>query len=137
MNRSYLPDGCRRFGFEGLVLLAAAVVPAPAPGAATVLGVPSLCLFRGLTGLPCPGCGMTRSLVCCAHGRFGDALAFHSLGPPVFFVLTAVVLCRLLGVRPGAGVSRWLTPAAWAVLALLAVAWTARLLGFLPPLPPG
>ena len=43
-----------------------------------------LCPFRRLTGLPCMGCGMTRSFCALAKGEVGRSIAFHPLGP-IFF----------------------------------------------------
>jgi len=42
---------------------------------------PVLCPFRRLTGLPCPTCGLSRSWSAVLHGRLGDSVAFHPLGP--------------------------------------------------------
>jgi hypothetical protein len=44
------------------------------------LPIPDTCSFRNLTGLPCPGCGLTRSIVAGLHGDFGASLIFHRLG---------------------------------------------------------
>ncbi len=41
---------------------------------------PVLCPFRRLTGLPCPGCGLTRSWVDLMHGHVVDAMAVHPFG---------------------------------------------------------
>lgn len=43
-------------------------------------GLPSLCMFRNITGLPCPGCGLTRSFVSAAHGDLALSLHFHRFG---------------------------------------------------------
>ena len=60
--------------------------------AVSVLFVPvggnyfTICGFKNLTGLPCPGCGLTHSF--CAMGK-GDVLAafgYNLLGPPLFLV---------------------------------------------------
>jgi len=37
------------------------------------------CVFKGLTGLPCPACGSTRSVVHIAHGDILSALAMNPL----------------------------------------------------------
>ena len=48
---------------------------------------PPLCLVRLITGVPCPGCGMTRSVCAASHGHWSDALAFHWLGPLALAVM--------------------------------------------------
>ena len=42
---------------------------------------PVLCLFRRVTGVPCPSCGLTRSWQAAGHGRVRDAVRSHPLGP--------------------------------------------------------
>ncbi len=37
----------------------------------------SLCLFRSLTGRPCPGCGMTRAFSRVFHGDIRGALHYN------------------------------------------------------------
>jgi len=44
------------------------------------LTIPDTCSFHNMTGLPCPGCGLTRSLVAAVHGDISGSLAFHRLG---------------------------------------------------------
>lgn len=51
---------------------------------------PVICPFRRLTGLPCPGCGLTRSWTYLVHGRVGDSFAVHPFGP--LFLAAVVVL---------------------------------------------
>jgi hypothetical protein len=46
-----------------------------------------VCLFHSLTGLNCPGCGMTRALYALLHGDFRLALKDNAL-----FVLTSAAL---------------------------------------------
>jgi uncharacterized protein DUF2752 len=56
---------------------------------------PPLCPFRLLTGLPCPGCGLTRSLVSLLHGDLSAAVFFHPLGPVAAGAVLAVVFVEL------------------------------------------
>ena len=37
------------------------------------------CIFHELTGLHCPGCGITRALHAMLHGRFGEAFGQNPL----------------------------------------------------------
>lgn len=56
--------------------------------AATVLGR-SVCYFKNITGMPCPGCGMTRSFLLILQGQFGKAWELHpfAYGWMVFAVI--------------------------------------------------
>lgn len=92
---------------------------------------PVICPFRRLTGLPCPGCGLTRSWVHLVHGDLGTAFAEHAFGPllaVVTLALAAAVLTARLRRRPPpsldalvrhplalAVIAAWLT---WAVVRL-------------------
>ena len=54
----------------------------------------SFCPFKMLTGFPCPGCGITKSLVYFYSGDIYKSLQYHILGPFViaFCILTIVLL---------------------------------------------
>ena len=54
----------------------------------------SLCPFKMLTGFPCPGCGITKSLVYFYEGDIYKSVSYHILGPFViaFCLLTIIVL---------------------------------------------
>lgn len=54
----------------------------------------SLCPLKMLTGLPCPGCGITKSMVFFYEGNLQKSLYYHILGPfvVVFCIATIVVL---------------------------------------------
>jgi len=42
--------------------------------------LPPSCVSREVFGVPCPGCGLTRSFVYLAHGRFQDSWHAHHIG---------------------------------------------------------
>ena len=54
------------------------------------------CIVRNITGLPCPGCGMTRALITALSGDLAGAFRMHPLFwlPPL--LLAAVLLLTLL-----------------------------------------
>lgn len=55
--------------------------------------IPNVCMFRAYTGLPCPGCGLTRSLILAAHGKIGLSFSFHRLGfITIIYVLLQFVM---------------------------------------------
>lgn len=58
------------------------------------LPLPEICTFHNLTGLPCPGCGLTRSLVAAAHSRFKTSFAFHRLGILTLFTILVQIVYR-------------------------------------------
>ena len=70
-------------------LIAAALLPDRA-----VRDGPVLCLFRRVTGLPCPSCGLTRSWQAAGHGRLLDATRYHPLGLPTMAVAAWITLDR-------------------------------------------
>lgn len=52
------------------------------PGRLSFAGftLPGVCVLNELTGIPCPGCGLTRAWVSALHGALGESLAHHPLG---------------------------------------------------------
>jgi hypothetical protein len=87
-----------------LLLLAPAAVLAAAMLLPTGWESPvPLCLVKGLTGLDCPGCGMTRAFLFIGHGRFADAAALHPFGIPAFLIvagMAATGIVRIIRNRP-------------------------------------
>lgn len=57
----------------------------------------SICVYKATSGLPCPGCGMTRALTALIHGDYGLAFYMHPLWPLV--ILGIVIGVWLLVTR--------------------------------------
>jgi hypothetical protein len=55
-----------------------------------------LCLFKHLTGVPCPTCGLTRGGVSLLKGRFVQAWLFNPLLFTILVLLFAAVVIRLV-----------------------------------------
>ena len=103
------------------VFAASILLPLPRGAGGQIGRLPSVCLFYHLTGLPCPGCGLTRSFVCLGHGRFWESLHWHPLGPAIFLLLA--LLWLRCGVFYGRGVTLLpLTPRALSRLSVAAFA---------------
>ncbi|MFT3900695.1 MAG: DUF2752 domain-containing protein [Gordonia sp. (in: high G+C Gram-positive bacteria)] len=106
----------------GAVLAIAAAWPT-----ASVTDGPGTCIFRHVTGLPCPGCGLTRSFVMLAHGDVSAAFGFNLFGPVFFAAVAATVVVALWVLATGRGqpLERWKRVAfSKATLAVLGV-WLA------------
>jgi len=58
------------------------------------MAIPFLCPFKALTGIPCPGCGMTRALISMAKGDFHAAFGYN---PFSFFLVFMVVISVMPG----------------------------------------
>ena len=46
------------------------------------------CIFKGVTGIPCPGCGMTRACLAILQGEFSTAWRYH----PFSFLLIGLII---------------------------------------------
>lgn len=54
------------------------------------------CPFHWITGVPCPGCGMTRALIALGNGFFTASLYWHPLLIPTLVVFAACFLLRMI-----------------------------------------
>lgn len=50
------------------------------------------CPFHRITGIPCPGCGMTRAFLTLGQGKITEALALNPFSLPLFSLMTAYLL---------------------------------------------
>ncbi len=66
-----------------------------------VLHVPLfVCPFHTVTGLPCPGCGLSRALLSLASGDWAAALRFHPFTPYFLALGAGLALAAALPARP-------------------------------------
>ena len=93
----------------------------------------STCAFRNAVGVPCPGCGLTRSFSALSHGRPGLAFRMHPLGPFIYagfafymvkWAMEAALRKRLLSRAE----DRLRVPVLWGLVIAMACAWLCRLL---------
>ncbi len=101
-------------------LAAAAVVVARHDPAAPGSRYPS-CAFHQITGLWCPGCGLTRGTYQLLHGHFGAALGYNVFTPLALAAITMAWLgwLRVSWGRPPVRLPR--RAARWMALAMPAL----------------
>ena len=95
------------------------------------LQLPGACMFRNLTGLGCPGCGLTRSFISLAHGQWSLAWSFHPLGWVFFGIALAQIPLRVIQLRrlrrgQSPIVLSGVIPFFWVLFALLIGQWIVR-----------
>ncbi|HET6251318.1 MAG TPA: DUF2752 domain-containing protein [Tepidisphaeraceae bacterium] len=96
--------------------------------------LPQVCVMRNWLGINCPGCGLTRSFVYMAHGRWRAAYHIHRLGWLLGAIVAGQIPYRLLCIYYKPVVTR--TECIWVfgVLVFLMVAnWVLELCRVLPP----
>lgn len=105
-------------GFAGLLLALVFVNMTGIVSADRIVGViPVFCPFEAVTGIPCPGCGMTRAILNLIAGNFGDAALYN----PFCFFLLFIVMASILP-------PRWLEKAPPAVTKVLPYCYTGVLI---------
>lgn len=60
----------------------------------------TICMFKNVTGLPCPGCGLTHSFCSIGKGDLASAFSYNQLGPVLFLFLLVLwvrSICVLAG----------------------------------------
>ena len=80
----------------GIVVAAVSIAAVADPD--TIEDGPVVCPFRLMTGLPCPGCGLTRSWVYLLHGRWLDSVSANPFGVVVFGLAVAFVVSILVAI---------------------------------------
>jgi len=124
-NRGAL--GIRALGAVALAVLFAASFLLPGTG----LGI-TTCAFKNTIGVPCPGCGLTRSFVAVSHGRPATAFREHPLGVFIYaglavymakWALEASIRRRLLARLE----ERARVPVLWALVLGMMGVWLCKL----------
>ena len=57
------------------------------------------CFFRMITGLPCPGCGLTRSIIALSHAQWLQAWRYHPFGFVAYPLLVVLTFAPLIPTR--------------------------------------
>ena len=91
---------------------------------------PVICPMPLTTGIPCPGCGITRATAHATHGEFAEAFRYHALWPFAWAYFAMLWIYKLLETSRG-------TPPRWpseriahGAIAVMAVFWAVRLVAF-------
>ncbi len=56
----------------------------------------AVCWMRATTGVPCPGCGLTRSISCAVRGMFSESWGYHPFGIIFLVAFAGVAVVSLL-----------------------------------------
>lgn len=126
-GRLRFPDGAVFLSLVCLaILLASLALPAQGfPGIDT-------CAFHALTGLSCPGCGLTRAFCAISRGEFLDAWRLHPFSFPLYAGVLLGLAAPFLDRRfPALAGGAWAKAfrtgvLAMAVAMLIFGAWRAR-----------
>ena len=88
------------------------------------------CLLRAVTGIPCPFCGLTHSMMALGQGNLGAAVAQNPLG---LLLLPLAMVILVLGARVlvRGGRIRWPVPALWVGLGVVLAGWAVQIARFL------
>lgn len=94
----------------------------------------SLCPFKMVTGFPCPGCGITKSIIFFYQGDLLKSMEYHILGPVVpivSFIAILVLITELITQKNYFSSIIYSTMLAYTLAILLGVYHTIRLVIFI------
>lgn len=97
------------------------------------VGVPA-CPSRLITGVPCPGCGLTRSVTSLAHFDLQGAWLYNPFGPAAFLIIAWFALRPVLGLERARRVERAgpMRAMGWVFLVLFVGHGVGRAVGVFP-----
>jgi len=91
-----------------------------------------LCLFKNFSGLPCPGCGMTRAYLSLFKFDLASAFYYHPL-----FLLPVMVAIIIIFKKNEFFMRLYKSRLLWGcVLTVFILLWIVRLVLFFPDTPP-
>jgi hypothetical protein len=61
-----------------------------------VLNIPVTCIFKSVTGISCPACGMTRAFISILHLNFLNAFLLNILSIPLFIFICISVIIMII-----------------------------------------
>jgi len=103
------------------------VVVVASPWALALLPhTPAICPLRTLTGVPCPGCGATRSFFTLGSGHLMTSLRLNPLGPFLWLAFAAFVALKT-SLLPRRLFDRAKTPVFIAGVTAAVLAWLVTL----------
>jgi hypothetical protein len=91
---------------------------------------PQTCFSRSWLSLDCPGCGLTRSFVLLAHGRFAESFAMHHVGIPLAVAFALQIPYRALRLwRPDRDwvAKPWRQAFSWLLVGMILGNWLLKL----------
>ena len=95
-----------------------------------LVSIPHFCVFQKLLDIPCPGCGVTRSIFAVAKGNIFSAWKFNPAGLFLFFYFVAQIPLRIIVLKyPTAQgcISQVSRLGGKIVIAVLCLVWIVRL----------
>lgn len=93
----------------------------------------TVCVFKNLTGIPCPGCGMTRAFLELCRGNFMDSLIFH----PLLLLVLILGLLSFISIWSMALRNFLRNNRFWTVIIVVFVlTYLVRMFLFFPDIPP-
>ena len=92
----------------------------------------SLCLCVLLTGLPCPGCGLTRAMFSILQGRFADAWFLHPFSYFILFFVFIFCVKRYFLRKETKSLFKWLV----AIFVGMILFYLYRMIRYFPGEPP-
>lgn len=93
---------------------------------------PTLCLFRAITTIPCPSCGMTRGFVAMGHGNVSEAFSKNIFSPVLYLATLMIWLFSLVQVIFGINILEriWYSSkrvVVTSVLILMMISWIVNI----------